>query len=94
MSNGAVCCDEMEYAVGTPEVPVEYVAKFNEFGLNVVDGGSSYLLLSYCPWCGRELARSLRDEWFEALESLGIDSIPTEFTDERWFTQSRKEHAN
>lgn len=27
------------------------------FGIRVNDGGSSYLVINYCPWCGKRLEK-------------------------------------
>lgn len=52
-------------------------------------------VLYYCPWCGKELPRSLRDEYFEILEKeYGLDNydiddnpeqIPEEFKSDEWW---------
>lgn len=43
----------------------------------------------FCPWCAKKLPDSLRDEWFEALEKLGLDptedEIPPDYRDETWW---------
>ena len=96
MMNGAlqICCDGLRHAVADPDVPVVFVAKFREIGILILDGGSSYIQITACPWCGRSLPSSLRTEWFAELERRGIadpviDPIPPEFTDERWYLHRR-----
>lgn len=85
------CCAELQRAVEDPDIPIVYTPKFREFGLRVLDGGSSSILLSYCPWSGTKLPSSLRDAWFDELERRGInphaDNIPDEFLDERWYKE-------
>ena len=85
-----VCCDEMLLALDSEEIPIVYVPKFREHGVRVLDGGPSFIRLSFCPWCGQKLPDSLREPWFKKLESLGIDpgkdTVPAEFTDERWYS--------
>jgi len=48
------------------------------------------LRITFCPWCGQKLPDSLREDWFDRLEQLGVDpysaKIPEEFTDERWYS--------
>lgn len=87
------CCDRMAYAVENEEVPVRYTPRFREFDVRVLDGGTSGIELTYCPWCGTTLPASVRDQWFDHLELLGIDphsgAIPEEFTDERWWRRRR-----
>jgi hypothetical protein len=64
---------------------------FNEYGIIVHDGGSSSsITIAFCPWCGAQLPESLRDRWFEALESLGFDNpfeqeIPKEYKTDEWY---------
>jgi hypothetical protein len=82
-------CAQMEYAVESEEIPVDYNPKFREYGIRVLDGGSSVIQLTFCPWCGQRLPDSLRMLWFEELEKRGIDPIeddvPPEFSDDRWY---------
>ena len=63
--------------------------KFDEYGLIIHDGGSSYIDIKYCPWCGSKLPESKRDLWFETLENLGFEdpieqNIPEEFQTGKW----------
>jgi hypothetical protein len=78
------CCEAMESAVAEPcdvhgwtewcpDRIVHYSARFDEYGIPILDGGSSVIVLSFCPWCGRSLPESKRDLRFERLEALGID---------------------
>lgn len=89
MSKKEFCCSEMQRAAQDSDIPVIYIPKFREFGICILDGGSSYLELKYCPWCGQEFPESLRVTWFDRLEKLGIDplgqEVPAEFSDERWY---------
>jgi len=84
------CCAQMQHAVESNEVPIVYTPKFREYGIEVLDGGDSFILLRSCPWCCRKLPESLRQAWFQKLEGLGIDpfgdKVPPEFSDERWYS--------
>lgn len=71
--------------------------KFDEYGLIIHDGGRSYIVISYCPFCGKRLPESMRDQWFDELEELGFedpmsdpDSIPEEYKSGRWMTKLRE----
>jgi hypothetical protein len=90
MSAMKFCCSQMETAVHDPNIPVIFTPKFREFGIRILDGGTSSLAIVFCPWCGQKLPDSLRDDWFDKLEQLGVDpygkDIPAEFTDERWYS--------
>jgi hypothetical protein len=35
--------------------------------------------IEYCPWCGARLPSSLRDEYFERLEQLGLEPEPAAY---------------
>ena len=91
MSEFIHCCPEMSAAVQDDDYPVIFVPKFREYGLLIGDGGTSYQLIHYCPWCGSRLPETLRNEWFEKLESMSIDpmdedAIPEKFRNEAWYT--------
>lgn len=81
------CCEQLDDAVA--EDSILYVAKFREWGIPIPDGGTSFLELSFCPFCGAHLPPSLRDEWFDRAESLGIgppyDSMPNEYQSDLWW---------
>lgn len=98
------CCDRLSEAIAVrcsdhddpyecPDVLVVYVEKFDEYGLVIHDGGSSYVVIQYCPWCGRRLPEAKRDRWFEELEALGFDDpaeqdIPTDFKTDAWWKKT------
>lgn len=91
------CCEKMGNAVTGGEIPIVFSRKFREYGIRVLDGGSSFLEIHFCPWCGAALPNSLRDEWFDSLEKLGIDDpfaderlIPTRYLDESWYMDRNK----
>lgn len=83
------CCEQMRDAIQDDVVPVTFLPKFREYGILVLDGGSSFLELRYCPWCGNKLPSSLRDEWFDYLEAREIDPesdlVPPEYQTEQWW---------
>jgi hypothetical protein len=89
------CCTVMADHVQDHDICLLYVAKFREYGVRVLDGGSSYVVIDYCAWCGRKLASSLRDEWFERIHRLGLEpesaGIPVSFTADHWWRQLRSE---
>lgn len=73
---------------------VFYSSRFNEYGIPIKDGmngkATSYITIKYCPWCGKKLPESKRDEWFDQLEKLGFDSpftqdIPPEYNSSEWY---------
>lgn len=70
--------------------PLRYNAKFREYGIPVHDGGSSYITIDFCPWCGTSLPFSLRDQWHEEIASLGLEpehvDPSSDFASDRWWT--------
>ena len=87
-------CEQHENEFDCPDVLISYTPKFNEYGLIIHDGGSSSIVISYCPWCGFKLPESKRDLWFDVLEELGFDDpteqeIPKEFLSSAWYKGSK-----
>lgn len=94
------CCDAMRTELArhggegtsrprSPDSLLEYVPKYDEYGIVVHDGGSSMVQIQFCPWCGARLPDSKRDRWFDELEKLGInplsDPIPRDFQTNAWY---------
>jgi hypothetical protein len=91
MISSIPCCAQMRDAIDDDDNPIDYTPKFREVGVRVLDGGSSHIVLAFCPWCGNRLPSSLRNEWFAELERRHIDphgkNVPPSFLDERWYKQ-------
>lgn len=89
------CCDDLRNAIEDKDIAITYTNKFREYGISILDGGSSRLRIRYCPWCGKKLPESLRNQWYEELERLGIDpdedEIPVKFKDEEWYRNAGPE---
>ncbi|MDH5382478.1 MAG: hypothetical protein OEW75_16615 [Cyclobacteriaceae bacterium] len=99
MENNNICCDNMSNHSGKSnelddlhdsDAIMVYVSKFDEYGILIKDGGSSYIQIQYCPWCGTKLPDSKRDEWFDELEKRGFytpfnSEVPEEFESDRWY---------
>ena len=94
MTSTVFCCSQMELATNDATVPLVFTPKFREFGILILDGGTSVLAIAFCPWCAQKLPESLRDAWFDELERRGIDpygsDMPEEFMDERWYTKPER----
>lgn len=88
------CCEDMRKHLRDGDVAVVYLPKFREYGIRILDGGSSIQVISYCPWCGRQLPTSLREQWFKAIDDLGLDTVsnelPEEFESDAWWKNARK----
>ena len=81
----------MAQALTADEGSIVFVPKFREYGIPIGDGGTSYRLIQYCPWCGESLPASLRNEWFDKMDEMSIDpvdekNVPAAYRDERWYT--------
>jgi hypothetical protein len=93
--------DQITYKCGTnsnpfkcPDNLIYRSQRFDEYGIIIHDGGHSYLLISYCPWCGKKLPESKRDLWFETLRKLGFDNpvvqvIPEKFKSDKWYKNKK-----
>lgn len=70
------------------EGSVCYVPHIREFGVTVLDGGSSKIRIFYCPVTGKKLPESLADQWFDRLEELGLEpeDAPPEMKSEDWWS--------
>lgn len=47
------------------DTPIIHVKRFDEYGIKIWDGGSSFIQIEFCPWCGERLPESKRDQWFD-----------------------------
>lgn len=89
------CCEDISKHIDNPEIPLNYNEKFREYGLKLLDGGSSNLIINHCPWCGNHFPRNLRDEWFDIVfDELELDGpedqgLPEEMKSDAWW-RSRK----
>ena len=86
----ANCCEKIKSFQKESGGSFAYIAKFREYGIKYLDGGSSFQEILFCPFCGSELEPSLRDEWFDELEKLDIDSddeIPEVFQTDKWWKE-------
>lgn len=73
------------------DTPIVFSRKFDEYGLKVLDGGSSSILITHCPWCGQKLPESKRERWFDEIKKLGIDpwteNVPDKYNTDEWFRE-------
>jgi len=87
----SVICPDHEQPWECADVLLVYSPKFNEYGIVVHDGGSSNVQILYCPWCGASLPDSRRDQWFEKLDTMGLEpgeaEIPIEMESDEWWQE-------
>ncbi len=89
------CCDHMQMMIDE-EKSIVFIPEFREYGVPIRDGGNSFLVMEYCPWCGSKLPGSLREEYFDLLEKSGIsypcpkDLLPEAMHSEKWWQGDEK----
>ena len=72
------CCKLMTDMIDDERFPVDYGRRFREYGILRANNGEYGMVqqrMFYCPWCGQKLPGSLRNEWFDAIEAIGLDDI-------------------
>jgi hypothetical protein len=62
MTEETFCCEMMAFHVLHEDRVVEYRAALGEYVLPVHDGGSSGIVMNFCPWCGIKLPTSKRGD--------------------------------
>ena len=86
------CCKEMKNSVFDEDIPITYIPKFREYGIDIIDGGTSFKLIKYCPWCGAKLPTSLREEWFDEIYKLNLEpespEIPDKYLTDEWWEKN------
>lgn len=86
-------CEGMERALADPDIPLVYNDKFREYGIAIQDGGSSVVIIEFCPFSGTKLPESLRDEWFDRLDQLGLEpdspELPLDMRSGAWWRRKR-----
>lgn len=90
------CCNSMQHAVGSKEIAFKYSPKFREYGIFYNNGGS-YQVVHFCPWCGTSLPSSLREEWLDKLDQLGIEpdgKIPIAMQTNEWWASGSQDAIN
>ena len=93
---GPFCCFSMDNMLQNSDqlYNVRYNPKIREYSLKSLEG--PYICtIEFCPWCGTQLMKGLRDEWFNILEhEYGLDlpdmpdqkkRIPAEFLTDEWW---------
>jgi len=84
------CCENMFNNIYSEDVVIVYIPRFREYGIRILDGGSSKIKIEYCPWCGKTLPKSLAEEWFAHLKKMGIEDsrskhLPREYRSDAWW---------
>ena len=86
------CCERMGQAINRC-ANVHYSAIFDEYGLPIPGDYNSMVLIQYCPFCGKKLPDSKREEWFVQLEKMGFedpllrDDLPQAYLCTDWWNR-------
>jgi hypothetical protein len=85
------CCSEMKKHIEAGEVAIRYFPKFREYGILYLDGGTSFQDIKFCPWCGKNIPASMRDQWIKEIRALGFEpdqeNIPEKYKTDRWWSE-------
>jgi len=54
-------CDEHPDPFDCADNLIYYSKKLDEYGIIIHDGGSSWAVMEFCPWCGTKLPESKRN---------------------------------
>lgn len=90
------CCDKLKYYLTEPELSEEIALRYSprgrSYGISILDGGSSVISISHCPWCGSELPSDLFDvrskileEMFDDYQGIADPRTPEEFKTDEWW---------
>lgn len=92
------CCLDMAWFISEPiEWPSQgpnpvilWLSQFNEYRIDISLRGHSSTPIYFCPWCGRRLPGSKREEWYETLYALGFNdpseqNVPDQFESDAWW---------
>lgn len=77
-------CDQHADPFECSDSHMVYNSVFDEYGIPVHDGGSSYVLVAHCPWCGARLPESQRDRWFDETDALQGEPPQRYLTSQWW----------
>lgn len=73
------CCDHLFF----------YNRVYDEYGVILHDGGSSYIVIRFCPFCGHEFPKSKREEYFNLiyneLKITSLNDLSEEFKTDEWW---------
>ena len=87
-----MCCALLRYYLEECEDKlIYYSSSCDEYGILIPDDSHSYILMSYCPWCGKPFPQTKRDFLCDMLDILGYDgilddSIPEILRTDRWYS--------
>lgn len=89
------CCKHLKVFLLDSRDPIKYNDIFREYYIKIYKR-ANIITMAFCPWCGSKFPESLRDKFFDLLESeYEIDAdigdyksrpdIPAEFRSDEWW---------
>ncbi len=89
------CCKDIELFLEDPRDPINYDPLFREYYIKLYRQ-YNIITMVFCPWCGKKFPESLREKFFDTLESdyniitdIGEyktrPDIPSEFQSDEWW---------
>lgn len=86
-------CRSFDRHLKASSVPIGYDPTLREYFVSLANM-DAIQTISFCPWCGSKLPRSLRSKWFNRVRRLGLepsdDSIPEEMKSDEWWRNDPK----
>ena len=94
------CCKGLKGAIEFFNTPIRYRARYREYvikdeGFNDDEGLIVSSKLSYCPWCGEKLPKSLFNYWkreiaihfgiVDFLDKEELNKLPKEYMTDEWW---------
>jgi hypothetical protein len=52
----SLTCEQHEDRFECADCLMHYAESTGEYGIIIHDGGSSFVTIQYCPWCGQQLS--------------------------------------
>jgi hypothetical protein len=49
-------CPDHKDQFDCPDCVIHYAEKSPEYGIIIHDGGTSFIVIQFCPWCGKRLS--------------------------------------
>jgi hypothetical protein len=65
------CCDMMQHAMETDDIPVNDQARFRTWVIEQQAGLGTRWQISYCPWFSQELPADLSEDWLAEVQRRG-----------------------
>lgn len=88
------CCKQMYDSLVDTRIPIGYSPLIREYYIQLKQQ-STVQPISFCPWCGKKLPASLREEYFKSLEKEhhisqnineeNIKNFPKDFQSDAWW---------